>query len=35
VTTQNPIFNKILKRPAGEVLTVGKVKQYYQIAGML
>ena len=35
VATQNPVFNKILKRPAGEALTVGKVKQYYQIAGML
>ena len=35
VATQNPVFNRILKRPAGEALTVGKVKQYYQIAGML
>ena len=33
VAKQNPAFNKILKRPFGEPLTIAKLKQYYRLQG--
>lgn len=33
VADQNPAFNRVLKRPRKEPLTIAKLKQYYQIQG--
>lgn len=33
IADQNPAFNRVLKRPRKEPLTIAKLKQYYQIQG--
>lgn len=35
IARDNPAFNRRLGRPVGEALTIGKLKQYYRLVGML